>query len=92
MTLAEEMFNKYHPDGSEAIQKNIAEALEDIRTAMKQGKDYCELYMDWTDLPDDWVVKSETLDYLRQNGFTVEKKYDECSNRFALVTWSNKNV
>lgn len=87
MTLAEEMFNKYHPDGSEAIQKNISVALEDIQTAMKQGKDSCELYMDWTDLPDDWVVKSETLDYLRQNGFTVEEKFDECSNRYALVTW-----
>lgn len=93
MTLAEEMFNKYAPKGDASIRKNIEIALEDIRDAMRQGKDNCELWKDWTDLPDDWVVMPETLDYLRENGFVVEDKETDSSwpQRYALVSWPDAN-
>ena len=76
MSLAEDLFNQFHPEGKTAKQRNIDEALEQIKEAFSCGKDSCELFLDWTDLPDDWVVFPETLDYLRENGFDVEEKVD----------------
>ncbi len=87
ITLAQAMKNRLAPDG---IVKNIAEALDEIKDAMLQGKTSCVLYLDWTDLPDDWVVLPETLNYLRANGFTVEELVDEDTLsriRYANITW-----
>lgn len=92
-TLAEEMFNRWAPGGSADIQKNISEALEDIKDEMRRGNDECLLLMDWQDLPDDWVAYPETIEYLRNNGFTVE--ITDHSNwgreqKVAHVTWSKE--
>ena len=86
-TLAQLMKNQYAKNG---ILKNITEALDEIKDAMLQGKTSCELYLDWTDLPDDWVVLPETLDYLRANGFAVEEKTDGDTIvpiRSAIISW-----
>ena len=97
MTLVEEMFDKYHTDGNDALKKNIIEALSEIKDAMKQGKYECDLYLDWTDLPDDWVVLPNTVNYLREHGFDVEDKlherYYSPSIRYVTVKWSkNENT
>ena len=96
MSLAEDLYNECAPKGKVNMMKNIEEALEDIKAAMRQGSDFCDLYLDWTDLPDDWVVFPETLDYLRENGFEVEEISEErdCwlpTPRYARVTWPNVN-
>lgn len=96
MSLAEDLYNQYAPKGKQNILKNIDVALEEIKDAMCQGADFCDLYLDWTDLPDDWVVFPETLDYLRENGFEVKEIADEPNwgptIRYAKVTWPNVNT
>lgn len=95
MSLAEDLYNECAPKGKVNIMKNIEEAIEDIKASMRQGSDYCDLYLDWTDLPDDWVVFPETLDYLRENGFEVEEISEEHnwspSTRYARITWPDVN-
>lgn len=95
MSLAEDLYNECAPKGKVNIMKNIEEALEDIKTSMRQGSDYCDLYLDWTDLPSDWVVFPETLKYLRENGFEVKEISEEHNwsptIRYARVTWPNVN-
>ena len=95
MSLAEDLYNEFAPKGKASIQKNIDEAIEDIKDAMRQGKNYCELYLDWTDLPDDWVVFPETLEFLKENGFEIEE-ITENPNwgptvSYAKITWPNVN-
>ena len=50
--------------------------------------------MDWQDLPDDWVALPETIDYLRENGFTVEITDDGRwgERRVAHVKWPTDNT
>lgn len=95
MSLAEDLYNEYAPKGKVNIIKNIEEALEDIKVSMRQGYDYCDLYLDWTDLPDDWVVFPETLEYLKENGFKVEENAEEHNwsptTRYARITWPDVN-
>ena len=92
-TLAREMFKEYvQKVNDEKIRKNIEESLEDIKDAMLRHEEECVLLVDWQDLPDDWVVLSETIDYLRDNGFTVRIEDDNKSGwglqrRVAYVTW-----
>lgn len=90
MNLVEEIYNEYAPKGEKNIKKNIEEALEDIKDCIKSGETQCDLYLDWTDLPDDWVVFPETLDYLRENGFIVEEKIHDFGifggKRYATVS------
>ena len=92
-TLAQEMFKEYvQKVNDEKIRKNIEEALEDIKDAMLRHEEECALLVDWQDLPDDWVVLPETIDYLRDNGFIVRVEDDDKSGwglqrRVAYVTW-----
>ena len=92
-TLAQEMFKEYvQKVNYEKIRKNIEEALEDIKDAMLRHAEECVLFVDWQDLPDDLVVLPETIDYLRENGFTVRVEDDNKSGwgreqRVAYVTW-----
>ncbi len=92
-TLAEEMYKEYVLKvEDEKLRKNIEEALEDVKTSMLSHEDECILLMDWQDLPDDWVALPETIDYLRENGFSVEITDDGRwrEQRVAHVTWPTK--
>ena len=91
MTLAQEMYNQFSPNGNQSIQRNIDIVLEDIKNAMKRGESFCRFDRTWTDLPDDWVIMDETIDYLRDNGFSVCNKSEGemFVIDYVIVTWPN---
>lgn len=70
----QEMRAQYYAPETEG-DKNLSEALEQIKEEMEIGCPYCEFMTYWTDLPDDWVIKIETLDKLKEQGFRVVKRY-----------------
>lgn len=94
-TLAQEMYKEYvQKVKDEELRKNIEDALEDNKESMRCHEDECILLMDWQDLPDDWVALPETIDYLRENGFTVEITDDGRwgERRVAHVKWPTDNT
>lgn len=91
MNLAQAMYKEFSPKGAASIQKNIDIALDDIREAMMRGETSCRFDKTWTDLPDDWVIMPETIEYLKQNGFEVEEGTEGQMFvvEYAIVTWPN---
>lgn len=90
MTLAEEMYEKFVQKPKEYERKeNIERALKYIERAMKEGETECEFD---ADLSVGFQILPETIDYLRDNGFTVELKLTEGwgQRQIAVVTWPIK--
>lgn len=84
-TFMEEMREKYYPYHKQS--KNLQEALEQIKEEMQRGGPCIEFWTYWTDLPDDWVVETETLDKLVEMGFTVKRRGDEFGDHTYIVSW-----
>lgn len=71
--LMMEMRAKYYPYHEQT--KNLIEALEYIKEDMQIGCHYTEFWDTWTDLPDDWVIEWDTIEKLKEQGFTVFKRW-----------------
>ena len=71
--LMQEMRERFYPYDKQT--QNLTEALEFIKDAMQSGDSHIEFWTFWTDLPDDWVVEWDTLDKLKEQGFTVIKRW-----------------
>lgn len=85
----EEMREKYYPYHNQS--QNLIEALHFIKTDMQRGNHYTEFWDDWTDLPDDWTIKHDTLKALQEQGFNVVKRYCDKGERgeqhWFIVAW-----
>lgn len=87
-TLVEEMYNEYVKKvEDEELKKNIETALESIKESMLRKESDCLLPMDWSSY--EWYCRSETVDYLRENGFNVEIEFSEgmFQHQYARVSW-----
>ena len=97
--LMEVMREQYYPlshvDEPEetTFSENLQQALEEIRWEMEHSRPFAEFYTYWTDLPDDYVITTETLDELKRFGFRVVKRYcdkgtpDE--HYYYIVAWDD---
>lgn len=90
MTLAEEMYQKFVQKPKDDERKeNIERALKYIERAMRENDTECEFDADFST---GYRILPETIDYLRDNGFTVELKLTEGwgQRQIAVVTWPIK--
>ena len=71
--LMQEMREKYYPYHEQS--QNLIETLDLIGSGMQRGCQYIELWDHWTDLPDDWVIERGTIEKLKEQGFTVVKRW-----------------
>ena len=88
MTLAEEMTKKYYGDSESA---NYREAIEMIKKAMQQNEKYIRFDTQWN-MPEDWVVKESTIEYLKNDGFYIRKLYDEDYGTSYAVIWDEEEI
>lgn len=94
--LMEEMRERYYPYHNNTDQsRNLQEALEIIKCSMERGETHIDMWDHWTDLPDDWVVETETLDELKKQGFRVVKRWcdkgDIGEHYWYIIAWDDFN-
>ena len=86
----ETMMEKFYPFQKQS--ENLQTALEIIRDEMKSGASYAEFWTFWTDLPDDYIIEKETIEYLKENGFKVRRRFFEDGNdkySTIIVAWDD---
>lgn len=98
MTLAEKMYNEYAPHGSKMVEENRKDVLESIACWMGKGEVECDFdieplkpsgYPEDTEVSD-FLIYTETIDYLKDNGFEVtEKRFELDGHLMAVVSWKH---